>query len=88
MDLIRATARRGVRADPLYSTADVAVSLRLLRALGDVAATTPDPVFHRMLVERGRRIVAGCSGKLGEEELRDLRLRLAALEALAGAPPR
>ena len=35
---------------------------------------------RRILVERGMRIVAGCAEKLGEEELRELRARQAALE--------
>jgi uncharacterized membrane protein len=63
----------------LYSKSDVAVSLRLLRALGDIAATTPDPEYRRTLAERGRRVVAGCAEKLGEEELQSLRARLEAL---------
>jgi len=63
----------------LYSKSDVAVSLRLLRALGDIAATTPDPEYRRTLLERGRRVVAGCTEKLGDEELRSLRLRLEGL---------
>jgi uncharacterized membrane protein len=56
----------------LYSRSDVAASLRLLRALTDIAVTTPDPLFHRILGERGRRIVDGCTGSLGEEELKPL----------------
>ncbi len=64
----------------MYSKADVAVSLRLLRALGDIAASTPDPEFRRILVDRGIRTVAGCAEKLGEEELSELRARQAALE--------
>jgi uncharacterized membrane protein len=64
----------------MYSKSDVAVSLRLLRALGDIAATTPDVEYRRMLVERGRRVVAGCSEKLGDEELRVLHVRLEALQ--------
>ena len=66
-----------------YSRSDVAVSLRLMRALSDIAITTPDPQFRRILVERGRRIVVGCAGALTEEELRPLRERAAALESLA-----
>jgi uncharacterized membrane protein len=66
----------------MYSKTDVAVSLRLLRALGDVAASTPDPEFRRILVDHGMRTVAGCAEKLGEEELRELRARQAALENL------
>jgi hypothetical protein len=60
----------------------VAVSLRLLRALGDIAITTADPAYRRTLAERGRRIVAGCAGRLGEQELEPLRVRLAALEGI------
>ena len=63
-----------------YSRSDVAVSLRLLRALGDIAITTPDPLFRRILAERGRRVIEGCAGPLGEEELKPLRARAAALE--------
>ena len=65
----------------MYSKTDVAVSLRLLRALGDIAASTPDPEFRRILVEQGLRTMAGCAEKLGEEELRELRARQAALES-------
>jgi len=67
----------------MYSKTDVAVSLRLLRALGDIAASTPDPEFRRILIEHGIRTVAGCAEKLGEEELRELRARQDALESLA-----
>ncbi|HTV95258.1 MAG TPA: DUF2254 domain-containing protein [Steroidobacteraceae bacterium] len=66
----------------LYSKADVAVCLRMLRALGDISSTTPQSAFRRTLVERGRRIVAGCSARLADEDLAPLRLRLARLEAL------
>jgi uncharacterized membrane protein len=66
----------------MYSKTDVAVSLRLLRALGDIAASMPDPAFSRVVVDRGMRIVAGCAEKLGEDELRELRARQAALEHL------
>jgi uncharacterized membrane protein len=69
----------------LYSAADVAVSLRLLRALGDIVMTSADTAYRRTLAERGRRIVAGCAGKLGEQELEPLRVRLAALEGLAAS---
>ena len=65
----------------MYSKTDVAVSLRLLRALGDIAASTPDAEFRRILVEQGMRTVAGCAEKLGEEELKELRARQASLES-------
>jgi uncharacterized membrane protein len=70
----------------LYSKADVAVSLRMLRALGDIAATIPDPAVQQTLAERGRRIVAGCAEELGEEEVGKLRVRLSALERLVSSP--
>ena len=64
----------------LYSKTDIAVSLRLLRALGDISATTTDAEVRRTLTERGRRVVEGCAEKLGEVELRPMRARLAVLE--------
>jgi uncharacterized membrane protein len=64
----------------LYAKSDVAVSLRMLRALGDIAATIPDPEGRRPLVERGRRIVAGCAGQLGDDEMGEIRARFKALE--------
>ena len=64
----------------LYAKSDVAVSLRMLRALGDIAATIPDTDYRRPLVERGRRIVAGCAEQLGQDEMSELRARLQALE--------
>jgi uncharacterized membrane protein len=68
----------------LYSRSDVAVSLRLLRALADIAVTTPDPIFRRILAERGRRVLDGSvNGGLGEDELKLIRARAAVLENLA-----
>jgi len=66
----------------MYAKTDVAVSLRLLRALSDIAASMPDLEFRRILVEHGMRTVAGCAEQLGEEELKPLRARQAALEEL------
>jgi uncharacterized membrane protein len=64
----------------MYARTDVAVSLRLLRALADIAITTPDPDYRRALVELGRRVVAGCAERLAEDEMKYLRTRLAVLE--------
>jgi uncharacterized membrane protein len=63
----------------MYSKTDVAVSLRLLRALGDIAAATPDPEFRRILNERSLRILSGCAENLGEHELKHLRARQSTL---------
>jgi uncharacterized membrane protein len=71
----------------LYSQTDVAVSLRMMRALYDIAGTTPDPEDRHTLAERGRRIVEGCAQKLGEHEMKELRARLAGLEKLLVAAP-
>jgi uncharacterized membrane protein len=70
----------------MYSKSDIAVSLRLLRALGDIATAIQDPSIRRTLHEQGKRVVEGCAGQLGEEELRPMRVRLAALEKLTGTP--
>jgi uncharacterized membrane protein len=67
----------------MYAKGDVAVSLRLLRALGDIVAATPDSQIRSMLVDTGKRVVAGCAERLNEEELRSLRARLMVLETWA-----
>ncbi len=67
----------------LYSQTDVAVSLRMLRALGDIAGTCADPNLRRGLLERGRRIVTGCAARLGPSELTEIQGRLNALESMA-----
>jgi uncharacterized membrane protein len=69
-----------------YAKGDAAVSLRILRALSDITTTTQDQSFRASLVERGRRTVAGCAEKLGEEELKEMRHRLASLERLLEIP--
>ena len=69
----------------LYSKSDVAVSLRLLRALSDIASTLPADTSKIMLVEFGRLLVAGCSEKLGNEILKEMRARIASLERLLEA---
>ena len=69
----------------LYSKTDIAVSLRLLRALSDIASTTPVPAFRLSLFALGKRIVEGCADYLGAHELAPMRLRLAALEKLVAS---
>jgi uncharacterized membrane protein len=64
----------------MYSKADIAVSLRLLRALGDIAVSTSDTEYRRILVGCGVRTVAGCAEKLGQDEMRKLCVRQSALE--------
>jgi len=64
-----------------YSASDIAVSLRLLRALDDIASTCADPRIIKSLVARGRRILAGCAERLRPDQIEKLRERLGALEA-------
>ena len=70
----------------LYSQADLAVSLRLLRALIDIAGTAADPAYRAKLHALGTRIVAGCAEQLTAEEVRPMRDRLGTLEKIATAP--
>ena len=63
-----------------YAVADIAVSARLLRALGDIASSTEDPGMHAQLVARGRRIYEGCRARLGEADIAILRNRLDGLQ--------
>jgi uncharacterized membrane protein len=66
-----------------YAVSDIAVSLRLLRALGDLATTTADERTREQLVLRGRRIVAGCATRTDASDFKRLESRLAELEAPA-----
>jgi uncharacterized membrane protein len=63
-----------------YSVADAAVSLRLMRALGDIASTVDEPAIRRRLLDRGKRLIAGCTGRLQEDDLGRLRQRFSLLE--------
>jgi len=63
-----------------YSVADAAVSLRLMRALTDIASTDADPAIRAQLLDRGQRLIAGCAGRLQEDDLLRLRQRLTQLE--------
>jgi len=64
----------------------IRVSLRMLRALTDIATTIADPAYHQTLVEQGQRIVAGCAEHLRAEELGEMRIRLSTLEKLTMPP--
>ena len=66
----------------MYSKTDIAVSMRLLRAFGDVAATTQDLTLRKTLFERAKRVVAGCEHRINSEELKPMLIRLTAIERL------
>ncbi len=65
----------------IYTQTDVAVSLRILRALTDIGDTTTNRDDHEILAAKGRQVLAGCASRLKEDELRDMRARVAVLEA-------
>jgi uncharacterized membrane protein len=66
----------------MYSKTDIAVSLRLLRALGDIIASTQDAALRKTLFQRAKRVVEGCAERIGAEELKPMLIRLTALEKL------
>lgn len=64
-----------------YSAADAAVSLRLMRALGDIGSTVTDPAIRVRLLDRGKQLMASCAERLHEDDLERLRQRLSRLES-------
>jgi len=67
-----------------YAAADVAVSLRLIRAFNDIADSTQLADLRLTVLERARRVAAGCAALLPKDDLVRLQQRLAALEASVG----
>ncbi|SFK88000.1 Uncharacterized membrane protein [Methylocapsa palsarum] len=63
-----------------YAKADIAVSLRLLRAFDDIASTGVPPQELQSLFRCGRRVIEGCEETLPEADLSRLRERLKRLE--------
>jgi uncharacterized membrane protein len=63
-----------------YAMTDLAVSLRLLRAMADIAATVQQADVRASLLVRARLVVEGATGRLGEVDAARLRQRLATLE--------
>ena len=66
----------------MYSKTDTAVSLRLLRALGDIVASTQDAALRNTLCDRANRVVEGCAERIGAEELKPMLVRLTAVKKL------
>ena len=63
-----------------YAASDAAVSLRLLRAVGDIAAALEQVDIRAKLLERARRVVDGCDERLGEVEAARMHQRFATIE--------
>ena len=68
-----------------YSSADIAVSLRLLRAYNDIASAAPNQDIRPSLIDRARRVVDGCTARLPDYAVHELWQRLASLELPATA---
>jgi uncharacterized membrane protein len=68
-----------------YAIADLAVSLRLIRACQDIASATKRRDEQVLLVELARRVLAGSSKHLSESELAPLKQRVVSLEASIAA---
>ncbi|MHB8636621.1 MAG: DUF2254 domain-containing protein [Fimbriimonadaceae bacterium] len=69
-----------------YAKADLAVNLRMLRSLLDIASTVSDASRRELLAARGRRIVAGCDETMKPDETMELRARLVQLESACELP--
>jgi uncharacterized membrane protein len=65
-----------------YSKGDLAVSLRMLRALSDLAPKVSDPDLLSALATMGNRILTGCESHLEEDELSELKKRNTDLQCL------
>jgi uncharacterized membrane protein len=59
----------------LYARNDLVVSLRLLKALGDLACTVARPSDWALIRERGARICRGCVGRMDAGEVQLLEQR-------------
>jgi uncharacterized membrane protein len=62
-----------------YAAGDAAVSLRLMRALGDIGSTVSDPAIRLLLTDRAKRLIEGCEDKLHKDDLERLKARLSRL---------
>jgi hypothetical protein len=68
-----------------YAVTDLAVSLRLIRALQDIASATKAQDEQQLLVALARRILAGSQKHRPESELRRSKQRVVDLEAQVAA---
>ena len=69
-----------------YGAADIAVSLRLLRAYNDIAFAAQSNEVRSALLDRADRVIAGCTPHLSEDAISNLRRRLAPLAGPVGDP--
>ena len=65
-----------------YAAADLAVNLRLLRAMGDIASATGRRDVHTELRVRAGMLVEGAAARMSETDAERLRQRLAQLDQI------
>ena len=70
-----------------YGKADVAVPLRLMRILAELAETTPHAPYAIAIRDQARRLSADCTRKFPVADRDELNERLAAVEKAAKATP-
>ena len=69
-----------------YGKTDLAVSLRLLRALGDIASVAREPTYLAAVRDHAQRVAAACSPHFPEDERAALGDRLADVLRSTDAP--
>ena len=62
------------------------MSLRLVRAFGDILDAVDSAEPRALLLQRARNVVAGCAEGLSQDDLARLRRRFMALEAKTKLP--
>ncbi|MFZ6861947.1 DUF2254 domain-containing protein [Undibacterium sp. Ji67W] len=67
----------------LYARADMAVSLRILRALHDIAEISKNPEVYTALLALGQRTIDSCTGHLDAMSMQRLHQRIDELKSIA-----
>jgi uncharacterized membrane protein len=68
--------------------ADVAVPLRLMRVLGELAVAIPHAPYRIAVLEQARRLAAACAGGFPDADRDELNERLVAVEQVVAASSR
>jgi uncharacterized membrane protein len=67
--------------------ADVAVPLRMMRVLGELATVTPNPAYRDAIRDQARTLASACAQGFAEADRALLRERLAVIERAVGSSP-
>jgi uncharacterized membrane protein len=68
-----------------YGKADVAVPLRLMRVLGELAMAIDRPAYAAAILEQARRLAAECAHRFPEADRAELNIRLGLVQRVAAA---